>query len=458
VIGMLILGLLLRKAFAPSAAVNLALPAGAERICLSLRSLAQQVEAARLAGQPLPAECDTLAGLNYLEGYVLDERQGGDVVLVGLRWTNRPPLYLDDLLVNLRNVWQGKVAPYCSLDPRKEDILAWQGVKRNLFSRSNVESAELIGVLRSNIGPQMVVVDGVPTNSRHAHVMIDADYHMKKLSQGQVRLDNIVSYLEVATRSDFSRSDKAKEGSIYESQSRFWFQVLPQDLRYAFAQGIIWLSKCRIVVSTEKQAAAADGALYDVKKDDPVATAFAENLSRAFPKAALAVPDYASLEELFRLHAVLLSICVRAPAEAERLKLGTFLPHYRYAHESPMPPSLPGLVNYHEETATNSQSDGYTVSRYLTTVAGGVSMHLPLRAKSFRLDASRTLISLNRQVLAARPASYSLTWRAPSPPKSDFTTPFLHAFFLILIGLLFFKPICQARSQTPDSRMKRIHP
>jgi hypothetical protein len=261
---------------------------------------------------------------------------------------------------------------------------------------------------------------------------------MKKVSQGQVQIEGVPSYLGLAAKSDCSRS---RNSGAYESQSRFWFQVRPPDLRYATDRGITWLSKCRVVVSTEKQATAADGALYDVKEDDPIAIRFAEGLSSAFSKVAMVVPDYATLEELFRLQAVLLSIRIQAPAAAEHVKLASFIPGHRYAHESPMPPSLPGLVNYHEATSTNGHSDGYTIHRYLTTVAGGVSMRIPVRPKSFRSDAGQTLVSFHRQILAARPAAHTLAWRAPPLGTSFFKSPLGRATILILACALFLKPV-----------------
>jgi hypothetical protein len=196
-----------------------------------------------------------------------------------------------------------------------------------------------------------------------------------------------------------------------------------------------------VVISTEKQATTAEGTLYDVKEDDPVAIKFAQGLSRAFPQAALAVPDYATLEQLFRLQAVLLSISARAPVAAERLKLSNFLPSYRYVREKPMPPSLQGLLNYHEAFQTNSHGDAYTVNRYLTTVSGGVSMHLPVRPKSFRLDPGQTLLSFNRQILHARPGPHALSWPAPARGPSVFDSAVMKAVLWILLSLLFLKPL-----------------
>ena len=62
--------------------------------------------------------------------------------------------------------------------------------------------AAFFEVLREAVGPQKVLVGGVPTNSRHGHVMIDADYHMKRVSQGHVKVPDVTSAIDLSLNSD----------------------------------------------------------------------------------------------------------------------------------------------------------------------------------------------------------------------------------------------------------------
>jgi len=89
-----------------------------ERICVSLRVLQSLAEKHHQVGGPEPEEVLSVAGMNWPEAFVCDP-SGHDVILLGAKVPERSPLHLDDLTVNLRNVWGRSQAPFCSLDPRK---------------------------------------------------------------------------------------------------------------------------------------------------------------------------------------------------------------------------------------------------------------------------------------------------------------------------------------------------
>ncbi len=75
------------------------------RTCLSLSILAR--ESLR---DPLPREVETLAGISWIEGFLVDA-DGRDVILVGRAMPDRPTLHLDDLVVVLRNIWNREPPP-----------------------------------------------------------------------------------------------------------------------------------------------------------------------------------------------------------------------------------------------------------------------------------------------------------------------------------------------------------
>src|SRR6266446_338290 len=170
----------------------LSVPPGFERFFLSLRVLSQKVSEAAAEKGTFPGELTNLCGMAFVQGYVLGDPDDKDIILVGLRTKRRPQLHLDDLVVNVRNIWDGNDAPYCSLDPTEESIRAL----RNL-SRMRGDAQTIFERLQSAIGPQQTRLGGVPEESRHAHVMIDADYHMKKVSQGIISVTGLTSCLDL---------------------------------------------------------------------------------------------------------------------------------------------------------------------------------------------------------------------------------------------------------------------
>jgi hypothetical protein len=426
-------GGLVSGATAPSQTTkdNLALAPGSRRLCLSLRVLSKQVSAARATGSALPDELRTLGGIGYLEGVIVDETGDKDIILVGRASKERPPLHLDDLIANMRNVGGSQHYPYCSLDPRKEDVRALDA----LFSsegtlRSREEMAAFFQKVVDTVGPQQVVVGGVPRNSRHAHVMIDADYHMKKVSQGHVEVPGVVSCLDLslAEMKQAVRDGKALTDDQKSSMSRFWFHVDPRKPDepgydapaypiFQEAKGIVWLGGCPVVVLTEKQASTASGELHDVDSDDPTAIAFAAQLSREFTNLTGHVPVYADLENLYRLQALLLAMRHRATFDAVGWSLSTYLNDYRYQEESLMDASLPGLANRREWSCEIPQADG--VGEYYASplVCGGVGQDMKVEDESFSDRNNSWLFGFKMAALFARPSKDSLVWEVRASKK-----------------------------------------
>lgn len=384
------------------------LPKGTERVCLSLRVLSKQVMEVESKKARIPEELLRLSGLGYLEGFIIDEAKGKDIILVGRRSKDRPTLYLDDLIVGLRNVRSSLVYPYCSLDPRSEDTRVLQ----NLFqSAKSVGSPSEIRAffqrVKSLVGPQQVVVGGVPRNSRHAHIMIDADYHMKKVSQGHIAVSDVSSYLDLFLEDAMSSGAWAH---MTVSRARFWFHIGEGAPTFQESKGIVWLDKCPVVVLAEKQGSTPSGRLFDVEEHDPIALAFAKNLSDEFSNVAESFHLYADLENLFRLRALLLAMKFRNSLAKAGTYFQSFMKQYTYVHESLMDPSLPGLANY-QERSHRFTSGSKVYDLYLfPIVCGGVGMDMATNERSFSESQSRRLFSFRMAALLARPSRNSLTW------------------------------------------------
>lgn len=384
-----------------------------ERICLSMRVLS--VEAKKV---PLRKEVESLGGIGWLEGFVVDS-DNRDVILIGRRAPNWPALHMDDLVVNMRNVWNREPHPYCSLDPRAQDVLKLNQLASQPGFVSSVEQMHsFFKKIKEAWGPQSIVVGGVPRNSRHAHVMINADYHMKKVSQGLVHLAGIRSCIDIVL--DEARRQIDKTGQIPPlgmSMSRFWFHLGKGDPTYHESEGIICLDKCSVVVLTEKQCATADGTLYDSGEDNPHADAFAQEFSERFQKAATLVREYADLENLYRLSAVLRAMLLRDVANRARLDLRFFLKDYNYQGETAMPPSLPGLANSKEDRGQITQ--GGLVYQYalFPMACGGVSMEVTIDERRFAVTNRNQMKHLRELVIGSRPSPEALSWHLPISSK-----------------------------------------
>ncbi|HET6884369.1 MAG TPA: DUF1598 domain-containing protein, partial [Pirellulales bacterium] len=160
---------------------------------ISLRGLAELL--GRMNDQAaLPDEVRFLAGLQRVE-YVLVYPQHNDIVLVGYGegWkvdargnvvgvtTGRPVMQLDDLLVALRTAEQaGREAITCSIDPTEDGLARLQQMAPQLYQLSSDPKA--VGAeIEKAMGPQRISFHVVPPTSRFAHVLLAADYRMKRL-------------------------------------------------------------------------------------------------------------------------------------------------------------------------------------------------------------------------------------------------------------------------------------
>lgn len=377
-----------------------------ERVCLSLRVLA--IEAAKNSHRE---EVATLAGIGWLEGFAVDP-QNHDLILFGLRSSKWPSLHLDDLVVNIRNIWNGDTFPYCSLDPRPQDVTKVNQTSTQTGVVTSLEQMRRIyREIKEAWGPQQVIVGGVPRKSRHAHTMIAADYHMKKLSQGLVEVEGIRSIIDIAL--DNAKQSLNRTGQIPElgmSMARFWFHVGNNEPTYQEDEGIIVLDKCSVVVLTEKQRATVDGMLYDSGGEDPYAVTFARELSDNIREIATGFPEYANLENLFRLSAILHAMHFRNVIDRTNIDMSFYLNQYRYGMEKDMPQSLPGLTNHRETRGTIERGRAIYQYIFFPIISGGVSMEIEVVNANFEESDAKRLNRLRDLAFKARPNPEALSW------------------------------------------------
>lgn len=407
-------------------------PAGTARRCLSLRVLNKLVTDSLAEGKPVPKECLNLAGISFVEGYLVQEDEVKDLILFGLVTTNRPSLHLDDLVVFLRSASRNDSPPSCSLDPVSENNRRLDHLMGSLRSLPR-DPNSLTRVLSNAVGPQIVWVGGVPTNSRIAHVMIDADYHMKKVSQGHLSLPGITSPLDIRQGELGASAIPSNNRPI--NRSRFWFHLGADAPAFEHDEGVVRLTHCPVALLTKKQLQEADGKLSDdASGEDSRAEKFAQLMSYSFTDLARRVPEYADLENLYRLRAIVLAIQHRDDLGKSDLRMDMeallfsgqvgdegpqpFFANYHYQAEHPMPLSYPGLANCR------------VTGSLISMVAGGVAMDMPVATQHFKPAAGKRLLQYRMRVIEARPKKDSLFWPIPEYKSAGiYSSPaFLYCF------------------------------
>jgi hypothetical protein len=400
-----------------------------DMVCVSLRALCETARSGSLAIRSDPA-LDTCYGLNFILGYVIDHANR-DIVLYGTNRQSRPAIQFDDLCVCELNVWNPErlryvkeqfPCPFCSLDPRSGAMGAVDLVlenSRGLNLREVANRNLLIQKLTDALGPQQVRIGGISRDVRLAHVMIDADYHMKKVSQGHATVPGVLSVSR--PRNEGQRTSNGIRDSLRKilgsgsqrnrsSMSRFWFHLDENHPRFLVADGIVNMNECAMIILTERQISAADGTLQDGGGEDPNALAFAAELSTQLRRGKTRVKEYEDLENLYRLFATLKAIQFREDDKLIALNLNAMLNHQPRCFE--MPPALPALAN----VEVNVEEANNEVRVSSSMVCGGASMDVKLSAENFHRTSDRNLADTAQLILRSRRDRRASSWKPQHKP------------------------------------------
>jgi len=374
--------------------------------CVSLKMLA--VAASTTEGSEASQIIQTCYGLNRVSGYVVDAKNR-DIILYGQRDEGYPPIYFADICTFVRNIWHKDrmryigheyPAPCCSLDPSRGAMAsvdrAMQDDSTSHFASAR-ERDSVIDRLVNAIGPQEVRIHGVPRDARVAHVMIAADYHMKRVSQGHLSLPGVDSCMRTSLDHETFGEHPASR------MSRFWFHLDRDHPTFLEADGIIEIEGCAMIVLTESQISASDGSLIDGGDADPVARAFAESLSNQLRNGAAGVREYRDLSNLYRLYVLFKAIQCQRADKAAGLDLNPFERCHSSAGELPSHlPALANIVGATEETQTG----------WYFLVCGGVSMDAIVSPSRFKQDQSGLGHGRRDTIIRNRPDARCAFWNA----------------------------------------------
>jgi hypothetical protein len=271
---------------------------------ISLKRLEAALAAAVKDRKPLPDEMRLLGGLQRIE-YVFAYPEQNDVVLAGPGegWrvdgsgyvvgvtTGRPTLLLDDLLVALRCVQEAREKGItCSIEPTAEGRRRFE-----LFMRRQRRfSPAVVDGIAKSLGPQQVLITGVPPTSHFARVMLAGDYRMKRIA---MQLDEspesaLPSYLALL------RSTRSRDRNV---MPRWWLACDFEPLACS-PDGLAWQIRGRGVKAvTEDDLIAADGSAVETGRTNPVAQEWADRMNACYDRLAVKEPVFGQLRNLMDL-------------------------------------------------------------------------------------------------------------------------------------------------------------
>jgi len=281
---------------------------------ISLNRLEKAVQLKLAAGGRIDESMRTLAGLQRVQ-FVLVYPETGDLVLAGPAgaWhvdragrrvsteTGRPVLELDDLIVILRHMSSGPGAEFgCSITPRTDGLARAMAFIEASSAKplKPGERSKWLDTLQAKLGQQDVDTYGIPSDTRVARVMVEADYHMKLIGIGLADgTHNVPSYIEMISI--------PKGGSPPPMDVlRWWFTLNYQSLLATPDHLAFELRGQAVQVLSENELLTAQGHRVHTGDAEPLNHEFARNFTQHFGDLSAIYPVYAELQNVFDLSMV----------------------------------------------------------------------------------------------------------------------------------------------------------
>ncbi len=383
---------------------------------ISLTRLERVLQLRAARGQvPLP-EMACLGGIYQLQ-YVMLFPETRDVVIAGPAgpWhydssgrainteTGRPVLNLDDFVVCLRNAARDDGRFGCSIDPRPENLSR----AREFIGTSTLKGPVWRDRLRDIIGVQDVVVNGIDPATHAARVIVEADYHMKRIGMGLAAgvdgLDNYFQRLHLDDKGNPPRDD---------SLVRWWFTMNYEAIQTNEDRTVFEIDGQGVRLLSESEFWTEQGDRVHTGQSSAAAGGFAKDFTRHFDELCVKYPLYGELKNLFD-SALAANLIYREGLNRQiewnlnhfqEQSRGGLLGYVPAVHRTPrMVDSLTGQRVIRQELA------GRTRTHTITGISGGVEFDAADLVKRERITVAESPELTTRRFSAQPDADQTVT-------------------------------------------------
>jgi hypothetical protein len=214
----------------------------------------------------LPEDIRYLGGLGRVHGYVLDPSTK-DVFIVGTPAISREArLDIDLFTVLMETVWAKGLTPGVSIDPMPAGSSGSDDSPR----RSNITRGR-DGTAIDWLAPMRTRLINLPSDALVSRIMLDADYEMKRINYGLVKVD-FKTYVDVL-----------KDEKYRPYLGRWWFQPIPLNSNTVrvSASGRVLLYDAGVQLLSESMTV-ENAALAGTGEADPLTERAAEEFTRGY--------------------------------------------------------------------------------------------------------------------------------------------------------------------------------
>lgn len=392
---------------------------GFEFRAVSLRILLQRLMPCHRV-EDIPKDISHFCGLTRIMGYVVDE-PNCDIILLGEVEPNKPPLYLEDFVIALRNTWCKYAKkekdtikysyPGCSIDPDPIVIQRLNDIGKHISGNSQSgEARDAIEKWKKICeSPQKVSVLGVPFLSRFGWVMVKADYDAKCIVDGSdsLELPGFISLLDIEFEQAKNRllNGKSKSGS-QSLLNRFEFCAGKNA--YLEDEDMVLIDKCEVILMTEEEYL-SKGKIVGKGSANLNAMRFAQRFSALYPEISVKRSIYRELENLFRFVALAKILNFKSPHEKVGLDIEYLLEGFP-EYNTRVCESLPGRSNIREFSHQKDFEGGHEIYYLQFPSCGGVSIAIDVDQGNFSKVQEDYLKKTRHAAIEARPSKDSLSW------------------------------------------------
>jgi hypothetical protein len=214
----------------------------------------------------LPEDIRYPGGLGRVHGYVLDPSTK-DVFIVGTPAISREArLDIDLFTVLMETVWAKGLTPGVSIDPMPAGSSGSDDSPR----RSNITRGR-DGTAIDWLAPMRTRLINLPSDALVSRIMLDADYEMKRINYGLVKVD-FKTYVDVL-----------KDEKYRPYLGRWWFQPIPLNSNTVrvSASGRVLLYDAGVQLLSESMTV-ENAALAGTGEADPLTERAAEEFTRGY--------------------------------------------------------------------------------------------------------------------------------------------------------------------------------
>jgi hypothetical protein len=332
----------------------------ARRSDLRLVSLTrlERAVAQRLAdGESVPETMAQLAGLSQIK-YVFVYPETNEILIggpaEGWQYNNqgqpvgatsgRPTLQLDDLVTVLRTFARGDADFGCSINTRDAGVRALTDFVQKSQARGSLSPNAVrnwVNQLQSKLGRQDIEIWGVPTDSRVARVIVEADYRMKLIG-----IDKLNAGKEIPSYFDLLATTQPNSPQTMDAL-RWWLTMKYEAVSHSSDKTVFEIQGSSVLCQSENQFLTADGKHVPTGQSEPTNRLFAQNFTTNYEKLATRDPVFADMQNIFDLALVSALIQHEKLHQKAGWDLGVFMPHgdYATAHYA-VPKEIDSVVNH----------------------------------------------------------------------------------------------------------------